>query len=142
MTAGAAAQFVFRGMRPDAVLGGYERALVDCGFRIQVRQPEGTGYAHKAVWGSKAKAYLVGSFVPFGKLMQSGKRLGAEAQISAAGGDTLLRLIVLPYMELFDSPEVFLISQGVFEKLTDDDFARGKLGEVSSRMWALGLRWG
>ena len=67
---------------------------------------------HKAIWGGKAKAYLVG------------------------------QMAVVPYMELFDRSEVFLLSQGVFEKITNDDFSREKLNEVTQRMWALGLRWG
>lgn len=144
MTAGAVAQFVFRNATVNQVLAGYERALVDSEFQIKQRQPWGeAGYVHKAIWGGKAKAYLVGQIVPLGlgKLMKSGKRLGAEAQIYQHGNDVVVRMAVVPYMELFDRSEMFLLSQGIFEKITDDDFSREKLNEITQRMWALGYRW-
>ncbi len=37
-------------------------------------------------------------------------------------------------MELWNRPEVFFISQGVLEKLTDDRFSRKKLEEVMARL--------
>jgi len=80
--------------------------------------------------------------VPFGSLMKSGKRLGAEAQIYQYGADVVLRVAIVPYMELFDTAEVFLLSQGVFEKITDDSYSRGKLDEVLKRMAAIGVRFG
>ena len=141
MTQGATAQFMIRGDQVNRVLGAYERALVDSGFEIRKRDAWGpAGWRHKAVWGSKAKAVLVKGFVPFGSLMKSGKRLGAEAELYQYGNDVVLRVVVVPYMELFDSAEVFLLTQGVFEKITDDDFSRGKLNEVVSRLAAIGVR--
>jgi len=142
MTPGATAQFVFRNAALVQVLKAYERALADSGFELRQRRPSGpAGFLHKAVWGSRGEAYLVGSFVPFGKLLKSGKRLGAEAQIYPAGADVVLRLAVVPYMELFDSPEILLLTQGVFEKITDDEFSREKLDEIARRVWDLGYRW-
>ncbi len=141
MTQGATAQFVIRGDHVNRVLGAYERALVDSGFEVRERNPWGSAdFRHKAILGSKAKAVLVKSFVPFGSLMKSGKRLGAEAEIYQYGPDVVLRVAVVPYMELFDSAEVFLLSQGVFEKITDDGFSREKLNEVVGRVAALGVR--
>jgi len=143
MTEGAVAQFVVRGTQVNNVLGAYERALVDSGFEVRKRDPWGqAGYHHKAILGSKAKAYLVNRMVPFGSLMKSGKRLGAEAQIYQYGADVVLRVAIVPYMELFDTAEVFLLSQGVFEKITDDSYSRGKLDEVLKRMAAIGVRFG
>ncbi len=143
MTAGAVAQLVVRGVHMNNVLAAYERALADSGFEVRKRDPWGAaGYHHKAVLGSKAKAYLVKQVVPFGSLMRSGKRLGAEAQVYQYGADVVLRVAVVPYMELFDTPEVFLLSQGVFEKITDDSYSREKLDEVVGRMQAMGVRFG
>ena len=48
----------------------------------------------------------------------------------------------MPYMEVFDSPEVFLLSQGIFEKITDDSFSREKMNEVLGRIGAMGVRLG
>ncbi|TLZ69955.1 MAG: hypothetical protein E6K10_09245 [Methanobacteriota archaeon] len=143
MPQGAAAQYVARGDQLNRVLAAYERALVDSGFEIRRRDPWGpAGFRCKAIWGSKATAVLVKSFVPFGSLMKSGKRLGAEAEIYQNGADVVFRVAVVPYMELFDSPEIFLLSQGVFEKITDDGFSRQKLTEILGRVGALGVRLG
>ena len=141
VTQGAAAQFTIRGDQVNRVLGAYERALTDSQFEIRKRDPWGpAGWRHKAIWGSKAKAYLVNRMVPFGSLTKSGKRLGAEAEMYQYGNDVVLRVVIVPYMELWDSPEVFLLSQGVFEKITDDSFARNKMNEVLGRVAALGVR--
>ena len=90
MPEGAVPQFVVRGAQVNNVLGTYERALVDAGFEVRKRDTWGqAGYHHKAVLGSKAKAYLVNRMVPFGSLTKSGKRLRAEAQgfqYGAGGG--------------------------------------------------------
>ena len=143
MPQGAVAQFTVRGDQMSRVLGVYERALVDPGFEVRQRDPWGSsGYRCKAIWGSKAKAVLVKGFVPFGSLMKSGKRLGAEAEVYQYGADVVLRVAIVPYMEVFDSPEVFLLSQGIFEKITDDSFSREKMNEVLGRIGAMGVRLG
>ncbi len=143
MPQGAFAQYVVRGDQVNRVLGAYERALVDSGFEVRQRDAWGpAGWRCKAIWGSKAKAVLVKRIVPLGSLLKSGKRLGAEAEIYQYGGDVVVRIAVVPYMELFDSPEVFLLSQGVFEKITDDSFSNQKFGEVVNRMASLGVRFG
>ena len=143
MTAGAVAQYTVRGDQAGRVLGAYERALQDSGFEVRRRDPLGpAGWRSKAVLGSKAAAFLVSSYVPFGSLMKAGKRLGAEAEIYQYGNDVVLRIAVVPYMELFDSPEIFLLTQGVFEKITDDRYSREKLNEVLGRLAAIGVRVG
>ncbi len=141
MTQGAGGLFVVQGDQVNRVLAAYERALTEAGFAIKSRDPWGpAGFRHKAIWGSKAKAYLVNRMIPFGELTKSGKRLGAEAELYQYGADVVLRVVVVPYMELWNSPEVFLLSQGVFEKITDDSFSRKKLDEVVRRLAALGVR--
>lgn len=139
MTSGATAQLVFPGRTVQDLLAAYERALVDSGFDLRERKWTGQYYHHKAVLGSKAKAYMVSKVVPFGSLMKSGKRVGAEAQVYAWGTQAVLRLVMVPYMELFDRSEVMFLSAGVFEKITDDEYCREKLHEVLSRMAALGF---
>ncbi|HKZ89473.1 MAG TPA: hypothetical protein VJ300_04355 [Thermoplasmata archaeon] len=139
MTSGATAQLVFPGRTPQDILGAYEKALVESGFDIRKREWTGTAFVHKAVLGSKAKAYAVSKFVPFGSLMKAGKRVGAEAQIYASGGQGVLRLVMVPYMELFDRSEIMFLSAGVFEKITDDEYCSDKLREVLSRMASMGF---
>ncbi|MFA5897346.1 MAG: hypothetical protein WC985_10690, partial [Thermoplasmata archaeon] len=64
MTSGATAQIVFPNRTVQDLLAAYERALVDSGFEIRERTWTGQYYVHKAVLGSKAKAYLVRKIVP------------------------------------------------------------------------------
>lgn len=139
MTKGATAQLVFPGRTPQDILAAYERALVDSGFDIKQRDWTGQAWVHKAILGSKAKAYLVRRVVPFGELTKSGNRLGAEAQIYLWGRDTVLRVAVVPYMELFNRSEIAFVSQGVFEKIMEDGWSRDKLGEILNRMASMGL---
>jgi len=139
MTSGATAHLGFPGRKLQDVLAAYERALVDSGFDIRKRDWTGQYFHHKAVLGSKAKAYVVNKVVPFGSLMKSGKRVGAEAQLYMYGDQAVLRLVMVPYMELFDRSEVMFLSAGVFEKITDDEYCEDKLHEVLGRMAAMGF---
>ena len=139
MTAGATAQLAFPGRSLQDVLAGYEKALVDSGFDLHDRKWMGQYFYHKAVLGSKAKAYMVNKLVPFGSLMKSGKRVGAEAQVYPWGSQAVLRIVMVPYMELFDRSEIMFLSAGVFEKITDDEYCADKLREVLGRMAAMGF---
>ncbi len=104
-------------------------ALERAGFTVRDTSSTDTQGYLKAIWGGKLKSYLVGH-LPFGKLFKSGKRLGAEVEAAWRGSGTAVRVLVVPYMELFDRPETFLLSQGILEKLTDDGFSGNKLEEV------------
>ncbi len=139
MTSGATAVLVFPGRRVQDLLVAYEKALVDSGFDIKQHDWTGQYYIHKAILGSKAKAYFVRRIVPFGELTKSGNRLGAEAQIYPSGNQAVLRMAVVPYMELFNRAEIAFLSQGVFEKIVEDEWSVEKLREVVNRMAALGF---
>ena len=139
MTSGATAQLAFSGRRIEDLLAAYERALADSGFEVKQRKWTGQCYLHKAILGSKAKAYLVRRIVPFGELTKAGNRLGAEAQIYMWGNQAVLRVAVVPYMELFNRAEVAFLTQGVFEKIVEDDWSVEKLREILGRMAAMGF---
>ncbi len=139
MTAGATTVLVFPGKRVQDLLAAYEKALVDSGFDIKQHDWTGQYYLHKAILGSKAKAYLVRRIVPFGELTKSGNRLGAEAQIYPSGTLAVLKVAVVPYMELFNRAEVAFLTQGVFEKIVEDDWSVEKLHEIVNRMAAMGF---
>lgn len=139
MTSGATAHLGFPGRTVQEVLAAYERALVESGFDLRKRDWTGQYFVHKAVLGSKAKAYMVNKVVPFGSLMKAGKRVGAEAQIYTWGNQAVLRIAMVPYMELFDRSEIMFLSAGVFEKITDDAYCVDKLHEVLGRMAAMGF---
>jgi hypothetical protein len=118
---------------PAAVLGACARALVDSGFEIRRQDTREGVHLLTAVLGGPG-AFLVAEFVPFGELMRSGKRLGAEVQVSPHGRGAVLRLAVAPYMELFDGPEIPLLTQGLLEMFTDDAYAAEKFREVLGRL--------
>ncbi len=139
MTSGATAVLVFPGRRVQDLLAAYEKALADSGFDIKQHDWNGQYYLHKAILGSKAKAYFVRKIVPFGELTKSGNRLGTEAQIYPSGNQAVLRVAVVPYMELFNRAEVAFLTQGVFEKIVEDDWSVEKLHEVVNRLAALGF---
>lgn len=139
MTSGATAVLVFPNRRVQDLLAAYEKALVDSGFEIKQWDWMGRYYLHKAIRGSKAKAYFVRQIVPFGELTKSGDHLGAEAQVYPSGTTAVLRVAVVPYMELFNRAEVAFLSQGVFEKIVEDDWFVEKLHEIVGRMAALGF---
>jgi hypothetical protein len=139
MTSGATAVLVFPGRRVQDLLAAYDKALVDSGFEIKQHDWMGQYYLHKAILGSKAKAYLVRRIVPFGELTKSGNRLGAEAQIYPSGNQAVLRVAIVPYMELFNRAEILFLSQGVFEKIVEDDWSVEKLHEIVSRLAAIGF---
>ncbi len=139
MTRGATAVLVFPNRRVQDLLAAYERALVDSGFDIKQRDWKGQYYLHKAILGSKAKAYFVRKMVPFGDLTKAGNRLGAEAQIYPSGTMAVLRVAIVPYMELFNRAEIAFVSQGVFEKIVEDDWSVEKLHEILGRMASMGF---
>ncbi len=139
MTSGATAVAVFPGRRVEDLLAAYEKALVDSGFDIKQRDWTGQYFVHKAILGSKAKAYFVRRIVPFGELTKAGNRLGAEAQIYYSGNQAVLRVAIVPYMELFNRAEIAFVSQGVFEKIVEDGWSVEKLQEILGRMAKLGF---
>jgi hypothetical protein len=118
---------------PAEVLGACTRALVDSGFEIRRQDTREGVHLLTAVLGGPG-AFLVAEFVPFGELMKSGKRLGAEVQVSPSGRGAVLRLAVAPYMELFDDREIPLLTQGILEMITDDAYAVEKFQEVLVRL--------
>ncbi len=120
-------------MGVEAATGLISKTLKKSDFKILESGGDGNQGHLKAVWGGKLKSYLIGN-LPFGKLLKSGKRLGAEVEVTGHGSGSHVRLLIVPYMELWNRPEVFLISQGILEKLTDDSFSRKKLDEVMARL--------
>ncbi len=133
MAKGALQEFILERIGVRAAMDLISKTLEKSKFKIlESGGSESQGFL-KAVWGGKLKSYFVGN-LPFGKLFKSGKRLGAEVEVTAHETGSYVRLLIVPYMELWNRPEVFLISQGILEKLTDDSFSSKKLNEVMERL--------
>lgn len=133
MAKGALQEFVLENFDVGRTIGWLTKVLEASNFKVLESGGDGSHAYLKAVWGSKLKSYFVGN-LPLGKLFKSGKRLGAEVDVTAHGSGSYVRLLIVPYMELWNRPEVFLMSQGILEKLTDDSFSRKKLDEVMTRL--------
>ena len=136
MTKGAFGQYVIKNQTIGSFTPLYERILYECRFNTKERTWDGYIARHKAIFGSKGSSFAVSAFVPFGSLMEEGNRYGAEAEMYQHGPDVILRLLVVPYMNLFDSHDYFLLTQGVFEKVMDDERCRKKLVEIVQRIMA------
>jgi hypothetical protein len=136
---GAYGQFIVKGRDVNTFLSYYELALTENHFQIKGRYWNGRGYYHKSIHGSSGTAFVVRGFVPFGSLMEEGNRYGAEAEIYQYGSDVIFRLFILPYMVLWDRPDIFLLSQGIIEKIVDDEVCREKLVFIYNRLASCGF---
>jgi hypothetical protein len=136
MPKGAFGQYIIKNQTVGTFTPLYERILFEYRFKIKEKTWDGQIARHKAIFGSKGSSFAVSAFVPFGSLLEEGNRYGAEAEIYQYGPDVILRLLVVPYMTLFDSHDYFLLTQGVFEKILDDERCMKKLGEIVNRIMA------
>jgi len=136
MQKGSTGQYIIKNWNIHSFIQLYDSILTEYGFKIKERNWIGHVIQHKAILGDKANAYIVSGFVPFGSLLKEGNRYGAEAQISQYGQDVLLRLLVVPYMALWDRHDVFFLTQGILEKMADDDRCREILAGLTSRIMA------
>ena len=141
MAKGAFGQYVIKNQSITSFTQFYERVLYEYRFLPKEKYWDGVIARHKAIFGSKGTAFVLSHFTPFGfgSWMEEGNRYGAEAEIYQTGTDVVFRLLVVPYMSIFDSHDYFLISQGVVEKILDDDRCVQKLTEIVNRLWAYGL---
>jgi len=134
MRKGSYGQYIVKNQTIDSFIALYDRVLVENGFRVKDRTWVENVIHHKAISGDTGKAFLVSTFVPFGRMMEAGNRYGAEAAIYQSGQGVVFRLLVVPYMTLFDRSDIFLLSQGIFEKVIDDDRCREKMGGIVNRL--------
>ena len=134
MAKGAFDQFIIKNSIVEQFTPIYERALWDFGFAVRSRTWDGRVARHQAIMGDKAQAFVVSHFVPFGSWLEEGNRYGAEAELYQYGSDIIFRLLVVPYMSIFDSHDYLFISQGLVEKILDDDRCREKLMWIINRL--------
>jgi hypothetical protein len=139
MTKGAYGQYVIRHQTIESFTQFYERVLWEFKFQTKEKTWDGRGARHKAILGSKAGSFAMSHLVPFGSWTEEGNRYGAEAEIYQHGPDIIFRLLVVPYMSIFDSHDYFLLSQGVVEKILDDDRCMQKIVGIVQRLYAYGV---
>ena len=122
-------EFVVKNQKVDSFMQLYEKVLEDNEFNFKEKKNDGSILRHKAIWGEGKKSFMRSS-IPGGALTEKGNRYGAEAEIYQSGDDVHFRLLVVPYMSLFDRHDIFMISQGPMEKYVDDELCKDKLFKI------------
>jgi hypothetical protein len=124
MSKGAFEQFIVRNQDIESFMKIYEQVLIQYEFKIIEKKCEEVHIQHKAIFGSKAKSFLFSRFVPMGLgcSFEEGNRYGAETEIKQNGNHLDLKILIVPYMSIFDKHDVFLISQRIGENMLDDDW--------------------
>lgn len=126
-------EFIVKDQNADDFLKLYEKALEENEFEFKEKKADKDVLRHKAIWGEGKKSFKR-SLIPGGALTEKGNRYGAEAEISQKGTDVLFRILVVPYMSLFDRHDIFMISQGPMEKYIDDELCKDKLLKIVMKL--------
>jgi hypothetical protein len=129
MRQGIKDEFIIRDQTIDSFMTIYEKVLEENEFKFKEKKWDKEILRHKAIWGAGKKSFAV-SMVPGGALTKTGNRYGAEAEVSQKGKDVLFKLLVVPYMSLFDRHDIFLLSQGPMERYIDDENCKDKLFKI------------
>lgn len=130
----------FAGVGSESVREALLAILRERGFRRIAHKEYQQTTVVEAYYGAKLRAWLVGSFVPFGRLLPAGKRLNFRARITCESDSCAVLMRLVPYMELFDTEEIGVITQDESERFTDDYVASVKLQSIVRKLYErLGL---
>jgi len=118
----------------DKVVQDFKELLSYHGFKIKNKTESEELVTYEAIYGSRIIAILMG-FIPYiGKHLPLGKRFGLKASIT--NGDTIsLRFDIVPYMEIFNTSEVFILTQSVDEKASDEYIAARKMFSITKAFY-------
>ena len=97
--------------------------MENLGWQVKEKTRRDDELVIKAVTRSKFEAWAWHHFVPFGKWKRRGQRVGIEVHLQPCAWGVLLGMAAVPYMELFDAKEIFLISQGLIERFVDNEYS-------------------
>ncbi len=112
--------FLLEDMRLDDVKKILSDVLAFLEFEIKETTESSQNFRIVAKYGTKSRAFLTGMFIPYGNHLPEGKRFFFEAQASTAPEGVNINLRIVPFMELLDHEEIFLLTQDVTEKFSDD----------------------
>ena len=118
----------------DKVVRNFKELLSIHGFKVK-KENETTESAYfEAIYGSRLVAVLM-SFIPYiGRNLPLGKRFGLKATITD-GSPINLSMSIVPYMEIFDTSEVFILTQTVDEKASDEYVAARKMFSITKAFY-------
>jgi hypothetical protein len=140
MPKGAFESFLIRNIQLNLFMQYFEPALQQVQFKPMERVWYGQLLRGRSMWGDSAKAVVISGFVPFGGLMKEGNRYGAEFEVQPWGPNVVIRLLIVPYMALFDQRDVFLLTQGIFEAYTDEGHCQNFMNQLVQCMTGMGIR--
>ncbi len=138
MAKGSHGKYIIKNLTVDSFLETYDRVLSENKFKTKDSKRYDSIVKHRAILGEKARSFFK-SLMPLGSMEEEGNRYGAEAMITAKDGDVQLDLLVVPYMTLFDIKDRFLISQGIFERVIDDERCKQILDAFVAQLKEHGL---
>lgn len=103
------------------------------GFKLKKENKTSQSASFEAVYGSRMIAILM-SFIPYiGRNLPLGKRFGLKATITD-GNPVVLYMNIVPYMEIFNTSEVFILTQSADEKASDEYVAARKMFSIAKAL--------
>ncbi len=104
------------------------------GFKITNQNKSRDWIKLDAVYGSRIAALIFGSIPFVGQVVLWGKRLGLKASLYRR--ETIdLNIDITPYMELFNTAEIYPLSQSAEEKAADEYLAARKLHSITQAIY-------
>jgi len=110
----------------DEACSDMKRALSRNGFRLIEESRVGDQILIRAVYGSRF-FFLLHKFLPFASIMKIFQRCGCEARFWKSDDGILAEVYVIPYMEVLDREEIFILTQNWLERRVDE--------RLSNEMW-------
>jgi len=112
----------------------FTETIKEHGFNVHNARTIDNTVSIEAIYGPRFTSFIV-SVIPFiGRHLPFGKRLGLRASI-IQDNTIKVQINISPYMELFDTSEVLVLSQTVDEKLTDEYFAAKKIHDITVQLY-------
>jgi hypothetical protein len=112
----------------------FNKIIKTYGFRIIKQVDIENGVSIEAIFGTRIVAFLTNLIPIIGRHLPSGKRLGLKATIFK-GNSIEINLNISPYMELFNTSEVLVLSQTADEKISDEYLAAHKIHSITKDLY-------
>jgi hypothetical protein len=107
------------------------------GFRLFEEDRPGDEIVIRAAWGSRF-FFLLHQYIPFTSWIKELQRCGCEARFWRDGDEIRAQVFIVPYTELLNREEVFILTQDYFERRTDE----GQSDELWDKVFnSLTLEW-
>jgi hypothetical protein len=118
----------------EKVVQNFKELLSAHGFKLKKQNETKASAYFEAIYGSRIVAILM-HFIPYiGRNLPLGKRLGLKATITN-GNPIALSITIVPYMEIFNTSEVFILTQTIDEKASDEYVAARKMFSITKALY-------